>query len=238
MHDGILESGVVSESREPRPKCTWSYSGSLKAPAVYAVEPRPSILPLRRIPWATRSALLPFRSARHLPQTLEHGKRLSSDGKYWPTVHADDQWARSGSKFELWRQTRKTRFCWRVLRSIQRSWTSTFGHSSPVGLRTGHSHPATLLAAPCSGKHFIAAGYPLAGKAGEVAAIYELRFSSGKVMEIPLRWGLKCPGQYDSRWHAHSAVAVQAQAAIEYIKDVAASSIKSCSTPRPGLNQE
>ena len=60
MHDGILESGVVSESRQPRPEVYMELKRLFEGrPQFVSVEPRPSVLPLRRIPWATRSALLP-----------------------------------------------------------------------------------------------------------------------------------------------------------------------------------
>ena len=65
-------------------------------------------------------------------------------------------------------------------------------------------------------------GYPIAGKAGEVAAIYALQFSSGKVTEIPLRWGFEVvQGNMIHDGTRILPIAVQSQAAVEYIKDIA-----------------
>jgi beta-glucuronidase len=225
MHDGILESGVVSESREPRPEVYMELQRLFEGrPQFMPVEPRPSILPLRRIPWATRSALLPVPLSEALAANAGAWKAFEAAmEKYWPTVHADDQWARSGSKFELWRQDPEDEI---LLAGAPFHPALVDQHVRPLIAGSGFELDIPIRQR-CSRLHVLGnislpLGYPIAGKAGEVAAIYELRFSSGKVMEIPLRWGFEVvQGNTIHDGTRILPVAVQAQAAIEYIKDVA-----------------
>ena len=84
----------------------------------------------------------------------------------------------------------------------------------PIRLRCTRLHVLGNISLPV--------GYPTAGTPGEVAAMYELHSNSGKVMEIPLRWGVEVvQGNMIHDGTRILPIAVQAQAAIEYIKDVA-----------------
>jgi hypothetical protein len=78
-------------------------------------------------------------------------------------------------------------------------------------------------------------GYPLIGKAGEVAATCELLSASGPTIEIPLRWGFEVvQGNMIHDSTRILPVATETQAAIEYIKDAAREQyrIMLYSTPR------
>ncbi len=225
MHDGILESGAVTESREPRP----AVCGELKRlfegrPQFAPVEPRPAMLPLRRIPWATRSTLTPVSLDGVLAANgaVWHAFEAAME-KYWPTVRADDQWARTGSKFELWRQSAEDgiRLAGAPFRPalVQR-------HVRP--LVAGNQFELEIpIAQRCTRLHILGGislplGYPMIGKAGDVAATCELFFANGTATEIPLRWGFElAQGNMIHDGTRILPVAAQAQAAIEYIKDAA-----------------
>jgi len=225
MHDGILESGVVTESREPRPAVYLELKRLFAGrPQFAAVEPQPAIFPLRRIPWTTRSTLTPVPLDQTLAANTEAWKAFEAAmEKYWPSVRAGDQWARTGSKFELWRQGAKD--------EIQLAG-ATFrpllveGHVRP--LVAGNKFELEIpIAQRCTRLHILGGislplGYPMIGKAGEVAATYELISASGKSREIRLRWGFEVvQGNMIHDGTRILPVAIEAQAAIEYIKDVA-----------------
>jgi beta-glucuronidase len=225
MHDGILESGAVTESREPRPAVCMELKRLFEGrPQFAALEPRPTMLPLRRIPWATRSPLTPVPLDGALAANAAAWKAFEAAmEKYWPTVRADDQWARTGSKFELWRQSAEDEIrlagapfrpalVERHVRPLVAG--NRFELEIPIGQRSTRLHILGGISLPL--------GYPIVGKAGEVAATYQLVCASGKVTEIPLRWGFEVvEGNMIHDGTRILPVAAEAQAAIEYIKDAA-----------------
>ena len=225
MHDGILESGAVTESREPRPAVCMELKRLFEGrPQFAALEPRPKMLPLRRIPWATRSPLTPVPLDGALAANAAAWKAFEAAmEKYWPTVRADDQWARTGSKFELWRQSAEDEIrlagapfrpalVERHVRPLVAG--NRFELEIPIGQRSTRLHILGGISLPL--------GYPIVGKAGEVAATYQLVSASGKSTEIPLRWGFEVvEGNMIHDGTRILPVAAEAQAAIEYIKDAA-----------------
>ena len=225
MHDGVLESGVVTESREPRPEVYMELKRLFEGRPQFAVaEPRPAMLPLRLIPWAARSAFSPIPLDEALAANAAAWMAFEAAmEKYWPTVRAGDQWARSESKFELWGQSAEGEI---LLAGVQFRPALVDGHVRPLVAGSGFELeiPVGQL---CTRLHILGnislpMGYPVAGKAGEVAAIYELRFTSGEVTEIPLRWGFEVvQGNMIHDGTRILPVAAHAEAAIEYIKDVA-----------------
>ena len=225
MHDGILESGAVTESREPRPVVCAELKRLFEGRPQFApVEPRPAILPLRGIPWANRGTLTPISLDDALATNGAAWNAFEAAmQKYWPTVRADDQWARTGSKFELWRQGTddeiklagapfRPALVEQHLRPLVAG--NRFELEIPIRQRCTRLHILGGISLPL--------GYPMIGKAGEVAATYELVFANGTVTEIPLRWGFELvQGNMIHDGTRILPVAAQAQAAIEYIKDAA-----------------
>ncbi len=225
MHDGILESGVVTESREPRPEVYMELKRLFEGrPQFATVEPRPAILPLRRIPWAKRSEFLPIPLDEALTANTGAWEAFEAAmEKYWPAVRAGDQWERSGSKFELWRQDSEDEI---LLAGVQFRPALLNGHVRPLVSGRGFELEIPIRQR-CTRLHVLGnislpLGYPIAGKAGEVAATYELLSSNGEVTEIPLRWGFEVvQGNMIHDGTRILPAAAKAQAAIEYIKDVA-----------------
>ena len=225
MHDGILESGVVTESRAPRPEVYMELKRLFEGRPQFApVEPRPAILPLRRIPWAKRSTLSPVPLDMALTANAGAWKAFEEAmEKFWPTVRAGDQWARTGSKFELWRQSAEGEiklagapFRPALVEGHVRPLVagSGFDLEIPIGQRCTRLHVLGSISLPL--------GYPMIGKAGEVAATCEVLTTSGKATEIPLRWGFELvQGNMIHDGTRILPVASETQAAIEYIKDAA-----------------
>jgi beta-glucuronidase len=225
MHDGILESGVVTESREPRPEVYMELKRLFEGrPQFSLVEPRPAILPLRRIPWAAHSAFLPIPLDEALAANAGAWKAFEAAMEnYWPTVRAGDQWARSGSKFELWRLRTQDEI---LLAGVRFHPAHVDEHVRPLVAGSGFELEIQIRQR-CTRLHVLGnislpLGYPIAGKVGEVAATYELRSTSGEVTEILLRWGFEvAQGNMIHDGTRILPVAAQAEPAIEYIKDVA-----------------
>ena len=100
------------------------------------------------------------------------------------------------------------------------------GHVRPLVAGSGFDLEIPIRK-PCTRLHILGnislpLGYPVAGKAGEVAATYELLSASGEMTEIPLRWGFEVvQGNMIHDGTRILPVAAQAEAAIEYVKDVA-----------------
>ncbi len=224
MHDGILESGAVTESREPRPEVCAELKRLFEGRPQFApVEPTPKILPLRRIPWANRSTLTPVPLDGALAANGAAWNAFEAAMQtYWPTVRAADQWARTGSKFELWRQgADEIRLAGAPFRPalVERHVRplvagDRFPLEIPIAQRSTRLHILGGISLPL--------GYPMIGKAEEVAATCELFFANGKATEIPLRWGFELvQGNMIHDGTRILPVAAKSQAAIEYIKDAA-----------------
>jgi hypothetical protein len=193
-------------------------------PQFAVAEPRLVILPLRRIPWVARSAFLPVPLDKTLAANAAAWKAFEAAmEEFWPSVRAGDQWSRSGSKFELWRQDAEDGI---LLAGVRFHPALVDGHLRPLVAGSGFELEIPIPK-PCTRLHVLGnislpLGYPVAGKAGEVAAMYELRSTSGEMTEIPLRWGFEVvQGNMIHDGTRILPVAVQAEAAIEYIKDVA-----------------
>jgi hypothetical protein len=229
MHDGILESGVVSEAREPR-EGVWTELSRLFARLRHGSRQVPAnqddlrILPLRRNPFDSASAfqsvnLQPLadsasgqQSWKSLEETLE---------RYWASSIANDQWKRSGSQFVLWQQPE--------IKIAGASFLSPVagGRVRPVVLTTAAPEILIPIHQKCAQLHILGqvsfpVGYPLLGQAGESAAIYTLRYASGTIQTLPVRHGIEvCQSNCIDRASRIAPIAAAAQPAVEYIKDIA-----------------
>lgn len=225
MHDGILESGVVTESRGPRPEVYMELKRLFEGRPQYPlVEPRPKVLPLRQIPWSARSALSPVPLDKALAANAEGWKAFGATmAKYWPTAErAQDQWTRTGSKFDWWQEAHSEM----LLAGAPFQLALVDGRVRPIMVGNGYD-VEILIPRRCSRLHILGnialpVGFPISGQAGEIAAAYELRTSTGKVKEIPLRWGFEiAQGNMIREGTRILPVAVLAPPALSYVKDVA-----------------
>lgn len=225
MHDGILESGVVTESREPRSEVYMELKRLFEGRPQYPlVEPHPKVLPLRQIPWSARSALSPVPLDKVLVANAEGWKAFSAAmARYWPLAErAEDQWTRTGSKFEWWQETQREM----LVAGAPFRPALVDGRVRPIMVGNGYDVEISIPRR-CSRLHILGnialpVGYPISGQAGEISASYELRTSTGKVKELPLRWGLEiAQGNMIHEGTRILPVAVLAPPAISYVKDVA-----------------
>jgi len=229
MHDGILESGVVTEAREPR-EGVWTELSRLFARQrhsgrqVSANQDDLKILPLRRNPFDPASRfqsvnLQPLadsasgqQSWKSLEETLE---------KYWASGIANDQWKRSGSQFALWQQTEIRIAGVSFLSPVAR------GRVQPLVLTAAVPEIRIPIHQECIQLHIlgqvsIPVGYPRVGQAGESVAAYTLRYAGGKIQTLPVRNGIEvAQSNCIDRATRIAPVATAAQPAIQYIKDIA-----------------
>lgn len=229
MHDGILESGVVNEAREPR-EGLWAELSRLFARQRHGRRPVPTsqddlkILPLRWNPFHPASHfqcvnLQPLtdsasgqQSWKALEETLE---------KYWASGNANDQWRRSGSQFDFWQQAEIR------IEGVSFVCPVARGRVRPVVLTAAVPEVLIPIGQECTRLHVLGqvslpVGYPLAGQAGESTAVYTLRYASGKMRRLPVRNGIEvAQSNCVDRATRIAPVATAAQPAVQYIKDIA-----------------
>ena len=194
MRDGVLESGVVTEGREPR-EVPYLELSRLFEGRRHETEPaatRPVVVPLKWSPWSRKNKFSPvdLQSAAETPAGLKAWAAFEDRmGKFWSkALYAEDQWKRTGSKFLLW----------------QGSEVDVAGVAFRIPVIGGHVRPLVVtpevpeLEIPvnqeCLRLHILGhvtlpMGFPVAGHDGEEIARYNLRFASGKTSEVPLRNG-------------------------------------------------
>jgi beta-glucuronidase len=229
MHDGILESGVVTEAREPR-EGVWTELSRLFARQRHGSRQAPAnqddlkILPLRRTPFDPASD---FQSVNLQPLADSAGGQQSWKSleetleKYWASGIANDQWKRSGSQFVLWQQTEIR------IAGVTFLPPAARGRVQPLVLTTAVPEMLIPIHQKCNQLHIlgqvsIPVGYPLAGQAGESVAAYTLRYASGKTQTLPVRNGIEvAQSNCIDRATRILPVATAAQPAVEYTKDIA-----------------
>ena len=194
MRDGVLESGVVTEGREPRevPYMQLSRLFEGRRHENVPAATRPVVVPLKWSVWTRKSKF----SAVDLQTLVERPEsvRAWADfedrmAKFWSsTPLAADQWKRTGSKFLLWQgsevEIAGVTFRTPVVNGYVRPVVVTPGVPEveiPVGLEGVRVHVLGQVTLP--------AGFPVVGADGEIVAVYTLRYASGKSREVPLRNG-------------------------------------------------
>jgi hypothetical protein len=246
MRDGILESGVVTEAREPRPG-VWAELSRLFAGHPHAkreVTPerdRLTALPLQRIPFGSENR---FRSVDLQPLVDSSSGRQSwqaleaSLQKYWVGSTWNDQWKRTGSQFGLW-QTPETKIAGVSFLSPRAD-----GRIRAVVLTAEVPDTVIPIHLTCVQLHILGqvsfpVGYPLVGQTGETAAVYTLQYASGKIQTLPVRNGIEVA---QSNCIAAATrirpIATAAQPALEYIKDSAREQYQVLLWSIPTLSEE
>jgi hypothetical protein len=194
MRDGVLESGVVTEGREPRevPYMQLSRLFEGRRHENVPAATRPAVVPLKWSVWTRKSKF----SAVDLQALVERPEsvRAWADfedrmAKFWSsTPLAGDQWKRTGSKFLLWQgsevEIAGVTFRTPVVNGYVRPVVVTPGVPEveiPVGVEGVRVHVLGQVTLP--------AGFPVVGADGEIVAVYTLRYASGKSREVPLRNG-------------------------------------------------
>lgn len=225
MGDGILESGIVTEAREPR-EVPYLELARLFEGRRHATEPaatRPLMVPLKWSPTAPGTSFQPV-DLQALVESAEGTKawaileaRLA---QYWPKAElAEDQWKRTGGKFVLWQESDL------VIAGITFRLPVVDGSVRPLML-TADTPVTVPINSECERLHILGqvtfpVGYPLLGKRGETVATYHFRYSGGGERQIAVRNGMEVAGA--NLIHVATRIdpiATEAQPALKYVKDI------------------
>jgi len=169
MHEGILESGVVTEGREPR-EFVYTELARLFEGRRHADQPvseAPLITPLRRTPWTPRS--------RFTPVDLTALAASERGTKAW----ADLERRMPAKRLLLWKprdiEVLGARFVLPQMEGLVRPivLTPEFPEVEiPVNLAAARLHFLGHVTCPD--------GYPIRGKRGDAVGSYEVRYAGGR----------------------------------------------------------
>jgi hypothetical protein len=226
MRDGILESGVVTEGREPRevPYLELSRLFTERRHEAEPVATQALVLPLKLAP-ATPGASFHAVDLQALVESAE-GVRAwagleAALASFWPRVPmAEDQWKRTGEKFQLWQGSDLT------IAGIPFRVPVVSGYARPVLLTQEVPEVTIAVGQECARLHILGqvtfpVGYPVVGKRGERVATYRVRYSNGGERDVPVRNGIEVAQSNRILVATRiDAVATGAQRALEYVKDV------------------
>ncbi len=225
MRDGILESGVVTEGRDPR----WEvyvelarlFEGRRRDDEM--PDTRPEVVPLRWAPWSRKNTfevvdLQPLAEGADADRAWSSFKNHMA--KYWEGA-AKSQWKKTGEDFQLWRGNKAeiggVGFQMPEMNSLVRPLVVTSEAPEiviPIGRACQNLH---VLGQCMFGK-----AYPVVGKDGDQVASYTVEYSDGTSKAIPLRNGYEVVVaniiESATRLGAEPS---EAQRALLYIKDIA-----------------
>jgi hypothetical protein len=226
MRNGILESGVVTEGREPRevPYLELSRLFEERRHEAAAADRQPLVVPLKWTPWSRKNAFHPV-DLQALADSAEGAKAWASlesrMAEFWAkSSMAKDQWRRTGEKFRLWPGSDLT------IAGVPFRVPVVNGCARPVLLTQDVPEVTISVSQECERVHILGqvtfpVGYPVVGKRGEQVATYRVRYSGGGEREVPVRNGIEVA--QSNRIHVATridAVATAAQRVLEYVKDV------------------
>lgn len=225
MRDGVLESGVVTEAREPRDVVYMELSRLYQRRRHEDEQPdaAPEIVPLRWMPWLPSSsfATLDLQSLVEAPD----GERAWSSLKdhmagYWQQ-NARDQWKKTGEDLLLWKQGQIQ------IAGVSFQMPIANGRVRPLVVTPEAPEVVIPIGRRCDRLHILgqvtfAGGFPSAGDGGNKVATYTLEYSGKKNNEIPLRTGYEVAQanliQDATRLDPQTT---EAQRALMFVKDTA-----------------
>jgi len=225
MRDGILESGVVTEGRDPR----WEvyvelarlFEGRRRDDEM--PDTRPELVPLRWAPWSKKNKFEVV-DLQALAEGADGDRAWSSFkdhmAKYWEGV-AKSQWKKTGEDFRLWQGNKVeiggVGFQMPVVNKLVRPLVVT-PEAPEIVIPVGRA---------CQNLHILGQGlfgkaYPVVGKDGDTVASYTVEYADGTSKAIPLRNGYEVVVaniiEDATRLGAEPS---EAQRALLYIKDIA-----------------
>jgi len=227
MRDGILESGVVTEGREPRQVPYLELSRLFEARRHESEPPatRPLVVPLRWSPWSRKSkfSALDLQSLADSPEGAKAWQTFEDRmARYWSQAPmAEDQWKRTGGRFRLWQgsevEISGVVFQVPAVQGYVRPLVVTPEVPEveiPVGREGRRLHVLGQVTFPT--------GFPVTGDDGEEIASYTFRYASGKTQQVPLRNGREVA--QSNLVHVATRIepeATEAQRALCFPKDIA-----------------
>ena len=227
MRDGILESGVVTEGREPR-EVPYMELSRLFEERRHEAEPAATqalVSPLKWTPWSRKNTFQPV-DLQPLAEGAESAKAWASlensMAEFWAKSNlATDQWKRTGGKFLLWEGSEVT------IAGVFFRAPVMNNHARPLVVTPEMPELTIPVQQECIRLHVLGQvtfpnGFPVTGKGGEALGSYTLRYASGKTREIPLRNGYEVV--QSNLVHDATRIdpeATEAQRALVFAKDIA-----------------
>lgn len=225
MRNGVLESGVVTESREPRDVVYLELARlfQLRRHADGQPDLEPEVIPLRFTPWLHGSTF----AAIDLQPLLQSAKADNAwrslqahMAAYW-NQNARDQWKKSGEDLLLWRKS-----------SIQIAGVSfampvANGRVRPLVMTAENSEVAIPVNQQCNRLHILgqvtfAGGFPSTAKDGDQVGTYTLEYAGGRSKQVSLRHGYEVAQaniiQDATRF---DPLTTESQRALMFVKDTA-----------------
>ena len=227
MVDGVCSAGVVSEAREFREEIYGEVSRLFQGrrheePPSHV---RPAVVPLRFQPWSSKNRFQPIelQALAEADQGKKAWTQLESLlPKFWDQAWlTHGQWKRTGEKFLLW-QGAEVEISGVVFRVPVAG-----GYARPLVITTEAPEVTIPVGLDCTRLHFLGqvtlpTGFPATGKAGDTVASYTVRYSGGRVQEVPLRNGFEIAvaNMVDGATRINPDTSV-AQRALVFVKDFA-----------------
>ena len=201
-HEGVLFSGVVTESREPYPELYMRLSRLFLGRQEFPESSRlghdvpaadaPIVAPLRMriMERGGRTQMIDLQqvidSASGLASWQSLEKRMAS---FWPkTRMSREQWERTGKRLRFWRTSSVD------IAGVSFGFALRDGFVRPVVVSAENPEMVIPIAQDCDriyilGNVTLPSGYPLEGKLGERAGVFEIRYADGRTESTPLRNG-------------------------------------------------
>jgi hypothetical protein len=220
MRNGVLESGVVTEAREPRDLVTRELTRlfELRRHVDQQPDTQPEEVPLKWSPWSKKNKFEPL-DLQALAQTAG-ADRAWSGLKDRMAKASPSLWKENGQDFLLWRPAEIE------ISGVEFKVPTVNGRARPLIL----TPEAPQVSIPLTGKaerlHILGqvtfvGGFPLIGKDGDVIGSYTIEFANGKKHEIPLRNGFEIAQAQMIRSGGRFDPAVtEAQRALVFVKDI------------------
>ena len=192
MRNGVLESGVVTESREARDVVYLELARlfQLRRHADETPDTEPEIVPLRWTPWSRSSSF----TTVNLQPLVEGPKGETAwnslkahMARYWERA-ARDQWKKSGEDFLLWSKRRVE------IGGVSFQMPVINDRVRPIVVTAESPEVSIPIDRRCTKLHILGhvtltAGFPCSGADGDKVATYTLEYSGGRTTDIPLRNG-------------------------------------------------
>jgi hypothetical protein len=224
MREGILESGIVTEGREPRPfvylQLARLFENRREVDSLFvdaSATDAPVVLPLRHAPWLDGSRVQPVDLSTLA--TEDRWKDFESRiAEHWKALGLR-QWERTRKRFTLWRQPQTeilgAKFASPVVGEFVR----------PITLTPNFPEVEIPVHRVCSHVHFLGhvtwpGGFPVSGAPGDAVATYQVRYQGGRSVEVPLRAGIEVAAANAIHEGTRlDPIATSAQRAVWFIKD-------------------
>ena len=218
MCNGILESGVVSEAREPR-SIVWMELARLFELRRHTKDvPATSLelIALKWVPWSKESTfrtvnLQPLVETADAALVWKSFKKRMQD--YWKHIN--------GGEVVFWPGRDVT------IAGVDFRFPLIDGHTRPLILSSEVPKVSISIRRFCRRLHILGQvtfpdGFPVVGKDGEVVASYILEYSDGATQEFPLRNGHEVTRSNLIRGASRiEPIATEAQPALLFVKDIA-----------------